>query len=68
MQCPPGGAGKLQIEQGPRRGTPHPVLACDCSQCIEKASRPGTTPEERKHLLSFVVVGGGPTGVEVGPL
>lgn len=28
------------------------------------ASQPTTTPEERKRLLSFVVCGGGPTGVE----
>lgn len=28
------------------------------------ASLPTTTPEERKRLLSFVVCGGGPTGVE----
>ncbi len=28
------------------------------------ASLPTTTPEQRKHLLSFVVCGGGPTGVE----
>lgn len=25
---------------------------------------PTTTPEERKRLLSFVICGGGPTGVE----
>jgi NADH dehydrogenase len=25
---------------------------------------PTTTPEDRKRLLSFVVCGGGPTGVE----
>ncbi|RUP48700.1 hypothetical protein BC936DRAFT_144141 [Jimgerdemannia flammicorona] len=30
----------------------------------ERASIPGTTPEERRKLLSFVVCGGGPTGVE----
>ncbi|KAG1650550.1 hypothetical protein FOA52_009119, partial [Chlamydomonas sp. UWO 241] len=35
------------------------------SECFERASLPGTTAEERKKLLSFVVVGGGPTGVEV---
>jgi NADH dehydrogenase len=29
------------------------------------ASLPTTTPEDRKRLLSFVVCGGGPTGVEV---
>lgn len=31
---------------------------------FEEASLPTTTPEERKRLLSFVVCGGGPTGVE----
>ncbi|KAI9483513.1 MAG: hypothetical protein EXX96DRAFT_476665 [Benjaminiella poitrasii] len=31
---------------------------------VEKACLPITTPEERKQLLSFVVCGGGPTGVE----
>ena len=38
------------------------------SVCIldnfEMASLPSTTEEERKRLLSFVVCGGGPTGVE----
>ncbi|KAI9027140.1 hypothetical protein CLU79DRAFT_717193 [Phycomyces nitens] len=31
---------------------------------VEKACLPTTTPEERKRLLSFVICGGGPTGVE----
>lgn len=31
---------------------------------FEKACLPTTTNEERKELLSFVVAGGGPTGVE----
>lgn len=31
---------------------------------FEIASLPTTTPEDRKRLLSFVVCGGGPTGVE----
>ncbi|KAI9571431.1 hypothetical protein HD554DRAFT_2236432 [Boletus coccyginus] len=31
---------------------------------FETATLPTTTPEERKRLLSFVVCGGGPTGVE----
>lgn len=31
---------------------------------LELASLPTTTPEERKRLLSFIVCGGGPTGVE----
>jgi len=31
---------------------------------LELASLPTTSPEERKRLLSFVVCGGGPTGVE----
>ena len=33
-------------------------------ECFEQASQPGLSDEERKHLLRFVVVGGGPTGVE----
>lgn len=31
---------------------------------LELASLPTTTPEERTRLLSFVICGGGPTGVE----
>lgn len=31
---------------------------------FENASLPTTSPEERRRLLSFVVCGGGPTGVE----
>ena len=31
---------------------------------FEMASLPSTSEEERKRLLSFVVCGGGPTGVE----
>lgn len=33
-------------------------------ECFERACLPSTTDEERKNLLSFVVCGGGPTGVE----
>lgn len=32
--------------------------------CFEKAAVPGTSKEERKRLLSFIVVGGGPTSCE----
>jgi len=32
--------------------------------CFETASLPGTSPTEIKRLLNFVVVGGGPNGVE----
>lgn len=35
------------------------------SECFERAALPQTTAEERQKLLSFVIVGGGPTGVEV---
>lgn len=35
------------------------------SECFERAALPYTPEEERKRLLSFVVCGGGPTGVEV---
>ena len=31
---------------------------------LEKASQPGLSDDERRKLLTFVVVGGGPTGVE----
>ena len=33
--------------------------------CYERAAEPGLTDEERSRLLHTVVVGGGPTGVEV---
>ena len=33
---------------------------------LELATQPNTSEEERKRLLHFVVVGGGPTGVEFG--
>ncbi|KAH7859614.1 hypothetical protein Vadar_003298 [Vaccinium darrowii] len=32
--------------------------------CFEKATLPSISEEERKRILHFVVVGGGPTGVE----
>lgn len=35
---------------------------CDC---FETAALPSVSSDERKKLLSFVVVGGGPTGVEM---
>jgi len=33
-------------------------------ECFELASHPNTPPEKRRELLNFVIVGGGPTGVE----
>ena len=33
-------------------------------ECLEQASQPNIASEERRRLLHFVVVGGGPTGVE----
>ena len=33
-------------------------------ECFERASTPMQTEDERRRLLHFVVVGGGPTGVE----
>lgn len=33
--------------------------------CFEKASLPNQNDEERKRILHFVVIGGGPTGVEL---
>ena len=35
-----------------------------CLDNFELASLPTTSPEDRKRLLSFVICGGGPTGVE----
>ena len=35
-----------------------------CLDNFETASLPTTSPEERRRLLSSVVCGGGPTGVE----
>lgn len=32
--------------------------------CFEKASLPTISDEEKKKILHFVVIGGGPTGVE----
>lgn len=32
--------------------------------CFERASLPTLTDEERQKILQFVIVGGGPTGVE----
>ena len=32
--------------------------------CLEEATIPGLSEEERRRLLHFIVVGGGPTGVE----
>ncbi|KAG2486568.1 hypothetical protein HYH03_014738 [Edaphochlamys debaryana] len=40
-------------------------LRARVSECFERAALPATPEEERKRLLTFVVVGGGPTGVEV---
>lgn len=40
------------------------ALRTKIMDAIETANLPGTSDEERKRLLQFVVVGGGPTGVE----
>ena len=34
------------------------------NECFERAAMPGISPSERSRLLSFVVVGGGPTSCE----
>lgn len=34
-------------------------------ECFERAAEPGLADDERRRLLHFVVVGGGPTGVEI---
>jgi hypothetical protein len=40
------------------------VLRSRSADNFEIAALPTTSPEERKRLLTFVVCGGGPTGVE----
>lgn len=40
------------------------ALRSRINECFELAALPGTTPEQREKLLTFCVVGGGPTGVE----
>lgn len=32
--------------------------------CFERASLPSVSEEEKKRILHFAIVGGGPTGVE----
>ena len=41
-----------------------PKLKNHILDCFETASLPGVTDEDKNRLLHFVVVGGGPTGVE----
>lgn len=43
---------------------PHLTIRGLVSDNFEMASLPTTSQEERKRLLSFVICGGGPTGVE----
>ena len=40
-------------------------IAKRVQDCFEKASIPGLTEQEQRELLHFVIVGAGPTGVEV---
>jgi NADH:ubiquinone reductase (non-electrogenic) len=41
------------------------LIASKLQDCFEKASIPGLTPTQKRSLLHFVIVGAGPTGVEV---
>ncbi|KAI4162220.1 MAG: hypothetical protein LQ342_004240 [Letrouitia transgressa] len=41
------------------------VIRQRIADCFEKASLPGKTEQEQRNLLHFVIVGGGPTGVEL---
>ena len=47
----------------PNANAPCPLTHV-CPDNFEAAALPTTSPEERRRLLSFVVCGGGPTGVE----
>jgi NADH:ubiquinone reductase (non-electrogenic) len=45
--------------------TIHKEIFCNSIiDCFERASQPTISEDRRKHLLHFVIVGGGPTGVE----
>ena len=41
------------------------ALRRQVAQALERASLPGTPVEEARELLTFAIVGGGPTGVEL---
>ena len=41
------------------------VIRQRVADCFEKASLPGRTEQEQRDLLHFVIVGGGPTGIEL---
>jgi NADH:ubiquinone reductase (non-electrogenic) len=41
------------------------LIASKLQDCFEKASIPGLTTSQKRSLLHFVIVGAGPTGVEV---
>ncbi|KAL9610467.1 MAG: hypothetical protein Q9167_004840 [Letrouitia subvulpina] len=41
------------------------VIRQRIADCFEKASLPGKTEQEQRNLLHFIIVGGGPTGVEL---
>lgn len=41
------------------------VIRQRMGDCFEKASLPGKSEQEQRDLLHFVIVGGGPTGVEL---
>ena len=40
-------------------------VAARVRDCFEKASMPGTSEQQQLDLLQFIIVGGGPTGVEL---
>jgi NADH dehydrogenase FAD-containing subunit len=39
-------------------------LIRSCRERLEQSLHPSVTPERRRNLLQFSIVGGGPTGVE----
>lgn len=68
MQCKTNDFGTPGVEENAflLRNVEHAQLVSRSIQdCFERASIPGTTEETQKQLLHFVVVGAGPTGIEV---
>lgn len=41
------------------------IVAQNIQDCFERASIPGTSASKQRQLLHFIVVGAGPTGIEV---
>lgn len=55
---------RLRAPSGLGPGMAVRIMLTSDRERLEQAMHPSTTPEQRRHLLSIGIVGGGPTGVE----